>query len=62
MNTETKACDKCGTQVDTAGGWNGVACLDCTRIYIRCGTCGGQAGARRSLHSHRALLHTAVSL
>lgn len=50
-------CDKCKANVDTGGGWNNVACFDCDKVYVRCGDCGALAGARRSLHSHRALHH-----
>lgn len=56
----TAPCDKCRGPVDTAG-WNSVACFDCTKVYVRCAACGGQAGARRSLHSHRALHHPALA-
>jgi hypothetical protein len=52
-----RTCDKCPTPVDTQGGWHGVACMACGASYIRCEAHGGQAGARRSLHSHRALMH-----
>lgn len=56
MASESK-CDKCRAAVDTGGGWNTVACFECSATYIRCEAHGGQQGARRSLHSHRALKH-----
>lgn len=37
-----------------------VACPEptCERVYVVCEKHGGEAAARRSLHSHRALYHT----
>lgn len=58
VTSTTEPCGKCKAPVSP---WNTVACFDCTRVYARCGMCGGQAGARRSLHSHRALHRPAVS-
>lgn len=65
MNTksateESSKCDKCHAKVNMHGGWNGVACFDCERVYVRCEAHGGNKGARRSLHSHRALMHPAA--
>jgi hypothetical protein len=34
-----------------------VRCNDCPRVYARCQHIGGEAGAKRSLHSHRGLYH-----
>ena len=32
-------------------------CPDCSKVYARCSRHGGERGALRSLHSHRALYH-----
>lgn len=32
-------------------------CGDCGKVYVRCKSHGGAAGADRSLHSHRGLYH-----
>jgi len=57
---DSKPCDKCGIAVAMHGGWSGVACFDCRKVYVRCENCGGDRGARRSLKSHRGLYHPAV--
>lgn len=38
----------------------GAFCVDCGERYHRCEAHGGEAGARRSLHSHRGLHHPKV--
>lgn len=53
-----RVCDKfsrsvCGLVVAT------VVCSDCGVDYARCEAHGGEAGARRSLKSHRGLYHPA---
>jgi len=35
-------------------------CSTCGRCYRRCASHGGEDGAKRSLHSHRALIHSEV--
>jgi hypothetical protein len=43
-------CDKCREPATAA-----VSCPGCGANYRRCDECGGESGAKRSLHSHRAL-------
>jgi hypothetical protein len=35
----------------------GMASCGCGKVYVRCRRHGGEAGAKKSLHSHRALYH-----
>lgn len=37
--------------------WWRAECEHCGRVYVRCGTCGGEAGVRRSLRAHQGLHH-----
>jgi hypothetical protein len=46
-------CDRRGCLTPATGA---VSC-DCGAVYQRCEAHGSGAGARRSLHSHRALQH-----
>jgi hypothetical protein len=50
-------CARCRrpTPTDQAGH---AACAECSKTYAVCNLCGGEAAAKRSLHSHAALYHT----
>lgn len=49
-----RKCDKCRA----VGEYDALVCADCGKDYARCEGCGGVNGAKRSLHSHRALHHS----
>jgi len=53
---ESFACTQrgCGREAEPGSA---VLCFDCGKTYRRCQKHGGLMGARRSLHSHRALYH-----
>ena len=45
-------CDKCRARL---GHIATATCSDCGRTYHRCADCGGEAGVKRSLKSHRPI-------